>query len=438
MVEASVSDGDIEQTIAARPRDLGGFHVGRVLPALRKRCVGPFVFFDHMGPEADAELAVRPHPHLHLATVTYLFAGEVHHRDSLGTHQVIRPGAINWMTAGRGIVHSERSQRRMAMHGLQLWVGLPRAHEDSAPAFDHYPADTLPQVGESGAQVRVLAGTVHGVTSPVRTLSPLFYADVQLAAGARFALPDGYRERAAYVIDGAVTSGSERLERGRMAVFTPGTTPTLAADGPARMLVLGGDPLDGPRYIWWNFVSSDKQRIVDAAHAWRARRFATIPGDDQEFIPAPAEDPHFASGYRPPTDDEMRALLMDARTIAMVGASNNPERPSHGIMKILLDAGYRVIPVNPKEATVLGQPAVPSLSAIAEPVDIVDVFRKPEDTPAIADEAVAIGAKALWLQLGVTSDDAAARAQAGGLQVVMDRCIGATYRRLQIPGGRGR
>jgi redox-sensitive bicupin YhaK (pirin superfamily) len=288
--------GDIEQTIAARPRDLGGIVVGRVLPALRRHAVGPFLFLDHMGPERDREIAVLPHPHLHLATVTYLFEGALHHRDSLGTHQVIEPGAINWMTAGPGIVHSERSHARMDLHGLQLWVGLPRADEDLPPAFDHYPVASLPSVRDGGVAIRVLAGTAAGATSPVRARSPLVFVDLQFDAGGRAAVPDGYAERAVYVVDGAIEIGGDRVERGTLAMITGGATPALVAiDGPARAVVLGGEPLDGPRYMWWNFVSSDKQRILDAAHAWRARQFPAIPGDDDAFVPAPDADPRFSS-----------------------------------------------------------------------------------------------------------------------------------------------
>jgi predicted CoA-binding protein len=337
------------------------------------------------------------------------------------------------MNAGKGIVHSERSQQRLNLHGLQLWVGLPRSAEDSDPTFDHYPAATLPVYSDRGISMRVLAGSFYGVTSPVKTKSPLFYLDVKLDAGTPFELSPDYRERAAYVISGALTTGTERIEPQRMAVFAPGTSPVLTADGDTRFVVIGGEPLDGPRYIWWNFVSSDRDRILSAAHDWRAGSFPKVPGDEVDFIPAPDEDPHFAATYHPPSDDEMRKILVEAKTIAIVGASNNPERASNEIMKRLLDAGYRVIPVNPKETEVLGQPAVASLKDITEKVDIVDVFRRSEDTPPIADEAVKIGAKVLWLQLGVTNDEAAARALAGGLTVVMNTCIGQTHRRLQIP-----
>jgi len=424
---------DIEQLITSRPRDLGGLHVGRVLPAIQKRSVGPYLFLDHMGPVEAGEVGVRPHPHIHLATVTYLFDGEVHHRDSLGSHQVIQPGAINWMNAGRGIVHSERSERRMNMHGLQLWVGLPRSTEDSDPSFVHYPASALPVFDEGGVHARVLVGAAHGVSSPVKTASPMFYLDVKLDAGGRFDVPSGYAERAVYVVEGDVAIGGEPVTLHQLAVIAVEATPTITSERGARLVILGGEPLDGPRYMWWNFVSSDKERIIAAAHEWRDGKFPKVPGDDKEFIPAPPEDPHFAGGgYHAPSDAELRRILESTKTIAMVGASSNPEKASYGIMKQLLEAGYHVIPVNPKETEVLGQPAVAALRDIREPVDVVDVFRKAEDTPAIADEAVEIGAKVLWLQLGISNDTAAAKALAGGLQVVMNMCMGATHRRLRI------
>jgi redox-sensitive bicupin YhaK (pirin superfamily) len=280
----------IENLIEARPRDLGGLHVGRVLPAVHRRSVGPFVFLDHMGPEANGDISVRPHPHINLATVTYLFDGAIRHRDSLGTNEVIQPGAINWMNAGKGIVHSERTDEPMRMHGLQLWVALPKAEEESRPAFDHYPSQILPTFSEGGAEVRVLAGEAHGLVSPVKTKSPLFYFDVALAPGARVALPP-YAERAVYVIDGEVRAGNDRVMPKQMAVFAAGAT-EIEAVGPTRLVLLGGEPLDGPRYIWWNFVSSDAAKIVDAHHRWRDGKFPTVPGDDVEFIPAPAEEPH--------------------------------------------------------------------------------------------------------------------------------------------------
>ncbi len=292
---------DIERIIEARPRDLGGFTVGRVLPAPAKRAVGPFVFLDHMGPaDASADFAVRPHPHINLATVTYLFDGGIMHRDSVGSEQLIAPGAINWMTAGRGIAHSERAPSvKVAdrMHGLQLWVGLPTAHEDTAPTFEHTPAAAIPQVEDAGALIRILAGSAFGANSPVKTLSPLFYVEVRLAAGARVPVPAEHVDRAVYVVEGSVSIGDTKLDARRMAVLTRGSTPVIAAESDARIVMLGGEPLDGPRYIWWNFVSSSKDQIIEAAHAWRERRFPVIPSDDRELIPAPDDDPRFAQEH---------------------------------------------------------------------------------------------------------------------------------------------
>ena len=295
----------ISLVLAAKPRDLGdGFTVGRVLPQMiehERRFVGPFVFLDHMGPAGVAELAVRPHPHMHLATVTYLFEGEIVHRDSLGSKQTITPGAINWMCAGRGIVHSERiaaDGRQHRVHGLQMWVGLPRAAEDSPPFFTHYGADTLPIVdigsAAKAAHVRVLGGTAFGVTSPVALASPLFYADVQLASGARIEVPAGFSERAAYVIDGSVRCGDVQIAPRTMAMFAPGSA-VIEADAASRLIVLGGEPLDGPRYMWWNFVSSSGDRIVEAAQRWRDGAFPRVP-DDDEHTPAP-DGPRFAQDH---------------------------------------------------------------------------------------------------------------------------------------------
>jgi redox-sensitive bicupin YhaK (pirin superfamily)/predicted CoA-binding protein len=426
----------IERVIEARTRDLGGVIVGRVLPTIGRRFVGPFVFFDHMYPADAGEMAVRPHPHLHLGTVTYLFEGEILHRDSLGSKQLITPGAINWMSAGRGIAHSERTPAGADVkphHGIQLWVGLPRGKEDGDPTFKHYPAATLPVVEERELKARILIGNALGATSPVETHWPMFYADVTLEPGGRVALPTGYGERAAYVVSGALVADGQRIEPRKMALFGTGAEPMLETDGPTRVLLLGGDPLDGPRYIWWNFVSSSPDRIVEAAHAWREGKWPKIPDDSVELIPAPDDDPHFALSYHVPSDAELTRLLVEAKTIAMVGASNNPQKPSHRIFKQLLAAGYHMIPVNPNESEVLGQPAVKSLADIEERVDIVDVFRRSEDTPEIAEEAVKLGAKALWLQLGVANEQAASRALHAGLAVVMDTCIGATHHRLQIP-----
>ncbi|HEX2675748.1 MAG TPA: pirin family protein [Polyangiales bacterium] len=281
--------------IDGRARDLGGFTVRRVLPAAARRSVGPFTFFDEMSDHVFAPgegIDVRPHPHIGLATVTYLFEGELVHRDSLGSEQPIRPGDINWMTAGRGIVHSERtsSERRKTasrMHGLQLWVGLPQAHEETAPSFHHHPAASLPKVDANGVRLEVLAGSAYGLTSPVQALSPLFYVAATFSAGSTLSLPNEHAERAAYVIDGAVARGAERIERGRMVVFESGVDTTLRCAAAARVVLLGGAPLDGQRFIDWNFVSSSRERIEQAKRDWQERRFPAVPGDDVEFIPLP-------------------------------------------------------------------------------------------------------------------------------------------------------
>ena len=253
--------------IEPRRRDVEGLPVRRILPVARKRAVGPFVFLDHMGPVEFAPgqgIDVRPHPHINLATVTYLFEGEIAHRDSVGSHQVIRPGEINWMNAGSGIAHSERTGPALRasgsrLHGIQIWVGLPQQHEESAPSFAHYARDFLPSVDPGNARVRVLAGSAFGVRSPVRTHSDLFYVDAQLDEGAVLEIPADYAERAAYVLDGAVTSGVQRFEGPIMLVFRSGEDVRLHAAGSARLLLLGGAPLDGPRHIWWNFVSSSRE-----------------------------------------------------------------------------------------------------------------------------------------------------------------------------------
>lgn len=282
------------EAIDGRPRDLGGFAVRRVLPAPARRLVGPFVFFDHMGPSRFAPgqgLDVRPHPHIGLATVTYLFEGEIVHRDSLGFHQPIRPGDVNWMTAGRGIVHSERTapERRAAgaaLHGLQLWIALPKAHEEAEPAFRHYPGATVPGLDIGAARCRVIAGTAWGVTSPVATLSPLFYAEAALPAGAELPLPE-HEERAVYVVGGRIAWAGASAGPGRMLVLPAGRQPPLRAEEPARIALVGGAPLDGERYVEWNFVSSSRERIERAKADWRAGRFPTVPGDETEFIPLP-------------------------------------------------------------------------------------------------------------------------------------------------------
>ena len=281
--------------IEARPRDLGGFTVGRVLPAPARKLIGPFIFFDHMGPAVfppGRGIDVRPHPHIGLATVTYLFEGEIVHRDSLGSHQPIRPGDVNWMTAGRGIAHSERTgtelrQSGSHLDGLQLWVALPLAHEETGPEFHHHPARDLPAIEMAGTRIRVLAGSAFGETSPVRTFSPLFYADAAMTAGGELQGPQEHEERAVYVVSGLIQCGNERAARGRMLVLKPGAKTTLSAVSDARLALIGGAPLDGERHIYWNFVSSSQARIEQAKRDWREGRFPKVPGDDREFIPLP-------------------------------------------------------------------------------------------------------------------------------------------------------
>ena len=284
----------LETIIVPRVRDIGGFEVRRVLPSVRRRMVGPFIFFDHFGPvefAAGRGIDVRPHPHIGLATVTYLFEGEIVHRDSLGTVQPIRPGEVNWMTAGRGIAHSERTDpelraRGSRLAGIQSWVALPKASEEMEPAFAHHGGEALPVVEGEGKRVRLIAGSLYGARSPVRVLSDLFYADVALDAEARLDLPTEYEERGAHLVEGAIEIGGETFEAGRLLVFRPGDAITIGAVSPARMLLLGGAPMGGPRHIWWNFVSSSKERIEQAKADWKAGRFAPVPGDP-DFIPLP-------------------------------------------------------------------------------------------------------------------------------------------------------
>jgi redox-sensitive bicupin YhaK (pirin superfamily) len=277
-------------------RDLGdGFKVRRALPSVQRRMIGPFVFLDEMGPvnlAAGTGLDVRPHPHIGLATVTYLFDGEILHQDSLGVRQPIRPGDVNWMTAGRGIVHSERTPKALRANGtsawgLQSWLALPERDEERAPSFRHHPGVELPATSDSGIRIRMIAGNLFGLRSPVETLSPMFYADVTLEAGAQLALEPDYDERGAYIVDGAVTLDGQSFERGRLLVFKPATQVVLAAVSRARLMLLGGTSL-GPRFLWWNFVSSSKERIEQAKVDWKAGRFPGVPGDP-EFIPLPEE-----------------------------------------------------------------------------------------------------------------------------------------------------
>ena len=287
----------IEHVIAQRRRDLGGFEVGRVLPSAPRRMVGPFVFFDHMGPVdfpagVPRTVDVRPHPHIGLATVTYLFDGEIMHRDSLGSEQPIRAGDVNWMTAGRGITHSERFERARRdgdrVHGIQAWVGLPVEHEECEPAFRHVGAADLPTYAAGGLTARLVAGEAYGARAPFPVHSPLFYVHWTLASGARADLEARYPERAAYVASGSVTVDGRTFDAGRMLVFAPGETIVFEAVSPAIVMLLGGDPI-GERFIEWNFVSSSRARIDRAKDDWRAGRMKLPVGDDAEFVPLPPD-----------------------------------------------------------------------------------------------------------------------------------------------------
>lgn len=285
----------IELMIVPRSVDLGGFEVRRALPHSRRRMVGPFIFFDHFGPaefKSGQGIDVRPHPHIGLATVTFLFDGEIVHRDSLGTALPIRPGEVNWMTAGRGIVHSERTapERRGGgekLHGLQCWVALPAADEEIEAGFAHVGADELPIVSENGKRVRVIAGNLFGARSPVPTRHETIFADATLAAGTALPFDPSTEERALYVIDGTVEIAGDHFTPGRLLVFRPGDPITVTAASDARIVLVGGAAMDGPRHIWWNFVSSRKDRIEQAKADWKAGRFDSVPGDQREFIPLP-------------------------------------------------------------------------------------------------------------------------------------------------------
>jgi hypothetical protein len=293
----------LEAVVVTRARDLvEGFKVRRVLPSVRRRMVGPFIFLDQMGPEVLRDglgLDVAPHPHIGLATVTYLFEGELLHRDGLGTVRRIRPGEVNWMTAGRGIAHSERTPpeaRRddAALYGVQSWVALPLKDEESEPDFAHHGAEELPVVEGEGKRVRLIAGSLYGSRSPVRTTSEMFYADAALGPDAVLALPAEHEERAAYVVEGSVEVLPERetYVAGQLLVFRPGAEVLLrgASAKQARLMLLGGEPLEGPRHIWWNFVNSSPERIEQAKRDWREGRFAPVPGET-ERIPLPTSGP---------------------------------------------------------------------------------------------------------------------------------------------------
>lgn len=291
----------IETLIVPRARDLGGFEVRRALPTRSRQMVGPFIFFDQMGPAEFIDgggIDVRPHPHIGIGTVTYLYEGEFQHRDSLGSNQMIYPGEVNWMVAGRGITHSERTsdatrQGRSALFGIQTWVALPEHAEETDPAFEHHGKEALPFLTGEGKEIRLILGTAWGERAPVTTFSDMFYADAVLSAGATLPLPPEHEDRGVYVVEGDVTVAGDTFEAGRMLVFRPNDDITLTA-GPrgARLMLLGGETLNGPRYIWWNFVASSQEKIEAAKQAWAEGdwehgRFKLPPGDTDEFTPLP-------------------------------------------------------------------------------------------------------------------------------------------------------
>ena len=288
------SPDPIELTIEPRPRDIGGFEVLRLLPVAQRRSVGPFVFLDQMGPAtlaAGTGMDVRPHPHIGLATVTYLFDGEILHRDTLGSVQAIRPGEVNWMTAGSGIAHSERTPAElrgggMNVFGIQSWIALPKAKEEVDAAFFHHPVADLPTIEGEGKRIRVIAGAAFGARSPVATYSETLYCDGALEAGARLDLPREHAERAILPVSGRLRIAGHDLGLGTLLVLRAGEAVTVEAAEPARFMLLGGEPLDGPRHMWWNFVSSSKERIDQAKADWKAGRFGQVPGES-DFIPLP-------------------------------------------------------------------------------------------------------------------------------------------------------
>lgn len=299
----------LDLVIDARPASIGPFEVRRILPYRLRRMLGPFIFMDHAGPvnvvpQEQAALDVLPHPHIGLSTVSYLFGGQVTHRDSLGVEQIIRPGEVNWMTAGSGIAHSERFEDPAALAGgalemLQTWVALPEAAEEMAPAFTNYQPHELPIFTDQGVWMRLIAGDAFGLRNDVQTHSPLFYLHVVLQAGARFGLPRGYPERGAYVAKGSVEVGGRTYGMGQLLVFTPGIDPVLVAREPSTLMLLGGEPL-GERYIWWNFVSSRRERIEQAKADWKAGRIALPPNDNLEFVPLPEDKTRPAGTGSPP------------------------------------------------------------------------------------------------------------------------------------------
>lgn len=291
----------IETLIIPRARDLGGFEVRRALPAPKRQMVGPFIFFDQAGPAefvTGQGVDVRPHPHIGLGTVTYLYRGDFHHRDSLGTDQIIYPGALNWMVAGRGVTHSERTSAEgrngpHSLFGIQTWMALPESHEDMAPMFEHHGKTALPLIEDQGISARLILGTAYGARAPATLFSETFYADVVLAPRTRLPMPDEHEDRGIYITEGTISVAGQEFEAGRMMVFRPGDRITVAAGGEgARLMILGGATLEGPRFIWWNFVASSQERIEQAKTQWRAENwgiglFDLPEGDRDEHIPLP-------------------------------------------------------------------------------------------------------------------------------------------------------
>lgn len=285
----------IELMVIPNAKDIGGFQVRRALPTARRRLVGPFIFFDRMGPailRAGQALDVRPHPHIGLSTVTYLFDGKIRHRDSLGTEMVIAPGDVNLMTAGRGIVHSERTPEElrgapMSVSGLQTWLALPDDKEETTPVFENTQRRMLPEFEDDGAKGRLVMGSLSGIRSPVRTDTDTLYADIRLAPGARIKIPADAEERAIYVLDGTVNISGDRFPSDRLLVFRPGDEIVVSSEQGAHFMLFGGASLGSKRYIWWNFVSSSKERIEQAKNEWKTGRFDIVPGDEEEFIPLP-------------------------------------------------------------------------------------------------------------------------------------------------------
>lgn len=296
-----VEQDAIETLIVPRSRDLGGFEVRRALPAPNRQMVGPFIFFDQAGPAellAGQGIDVRPHPHIGIGTVTYLYRGDFHHRDSTGADQIIRPGALNWMVAGRGVTHSERTSAAArtgpnGLFGIQTWLALPDAHEDAPPAFEHHGKETLPVIEDGGISLRLILGNAYGAVSPATMFSETFYADVRLDPESRLPMPDDHEDRGIYIVEGSISVAGQGFEAGQMMVFRPGDRITVAAgSGGARLMILGGATLAGPRYIWWNFVASSQERMDAAKAEWRAANWGAgrfdLPADDRdEYIPLP-------------------------------------------------------------------------------------------------------------------------------------------------------